>query len=464
MTDANPHTDLIENVLYQDIQVGDSARLVRTLTLDDIRAFAAVSGDINPAHLDTAFANESMFHGIIGHGMWSGSLVSTILGTQFPGPGTIYLEQSFRFKRPVHVGDTLTVSVTVTEKNDEKHSLALDCLITNQHDDPVVVGQARVMAPTEKIIRPKMGVPKLNLFDPASRVDLFMSGIHPNPPVTAGCVHPTSEASLLAAVKMKETGAIEPMLIGPMAIVEKLAQEIGVDLSQFTCHDTLHSHHSAQKAVELALEGHVEMLCRGNLDKNELLDAIRKAPKLLTKRRLSHVFRFEVPLYTKPLWLTDAVLNHRPTLEDKVDMVQNAIDLAQVMGVEMPRVALLSAVNRIDPEYPSTLDAAALCKMADRKQILGGFLDGPIAFDEAVRDKGLIAVHGPADVLMAPDSESANMLAKQLEYFAGASSSGLVLGARVPVALSMQNASAQSHMLSALLAAKVAESYRVAAP
>ncbi len=464
MTEPKTHTDLIENVLYQDIAVGDSARLVRTLTLDDIRAFAAVSGDINPAHLDAAFANESMFHGIIGHGMWSGSLVSTVLGTQFPGPGTIYLEQSFRFKRPVHIGDTLTVSVTVVEKQDDKHSLLLDCVITNQHNETVVVGQARVMAPTEKVIRPKMGVPKLNLFDPESRVKLFVSGIQPSPPVMAACVHPTSEASLLSALKMKETGAVDPVLIGPMTVIEPLAQSIGIDLSQFTCQDASHSHHSAELAAQWVREGKVELLCRGNLEKNELLDVIRSDTTLLTKRRLSHVFRFEVPLYQKPLWLTDAVLNHRPQLEDKVDMVQNAIDLARLMGVEDPRVALISAVNRIDPEYPSTLDAAALCKMADRKQIQGGRLDGPMAFDEAVSEHGNIAVHGPADILVAPDNESANMLAKQLEYFAGASSCGVVLGARVPIALSMQSASAESQMLSALLGAKIAEHYRTHTP
>ena len=145
MTSESP--DVIENVLYDDIEIGQSARLVRTLTLEDIRAFAAVSGDVNPAHLDASFANESMFHGVIGHGMWTGSLVSTVLGTILPGPGTIYLEQSFRFKRPVRIGETLTVTVTVAEKHDEKHSLVLDCTIDNQDGNQVVVGQAKVMAP-----------------------------------------------------------------------------------------------------------------------------------------------------------------------------------------------------------------------------------------------------------------------------------------------------------------------------
>ena len=206
-----PQNDVIENVLYNDIEIGQSARLVRTLTLEDIRAFAAISGDVNPAHLDMSFANESMFHGVIGHGMWTGSLVSTVLGTIFPGPGTIYLEQSFRFKRPVRVGDTLTVIVTVAEKNDAKHSLLLDCVINNQNGDQVVVGQAKVMAPTEKIIRPRMGTPKLNLFDPETRVQNFISSLDTSTPITVGLIHPTDQISLTAALEIAETGKLSPV-------------------------------------------------------------------------------------------------------------------------------------------------------------------------------------------------------------------------------------------------------------
>jgi len=457
-------TDLIENVLYDDIQIGDSARLVRTLTLEDIQAFAAVSGDVNPAHLDTSFANESMFHGIIGHGMWSGSLVSTVLGTQLPGPGTIYLEQSFRFKRPVRVGDTLTVIVTVLEKHDDKHALVLNCSISNQQGDEVVSGQARVIAPQNKIVRPRIGTPKLNVFDPEMRVRQFVESIQVNPPVIAACVHPTSEKTLIAVQKMAETGRIKPIVIGPLARIEALATALHIDLSEFDLRDAKHSHHAAQIAVALAEAGEVDMLHQGELDKRELLTALYDCVPLKTKTRLSHVLRFDVPLYDKPLWLTDAVLNHRPTLEDKVDIVQNAIQLVTLFNTPEPRVALLSAVDTIDPEYPSTLDAAALCKMADRKQIYGGRLDGPVAFDQAVSGVSVSGLHGAADILLAPDSESANMLAKQLEFFAGASSAGIVMGARVPIALTMRQATSQSLMLSGLLAAHVAQCYRTQQP
>jgi phosphate acetyltransferase len=457
-----PQHDVIENVLYDEIEVGQSARLVRTLTLEDIRAFAAVSGDVNPAHLDTSFANESMFHGVIGHGMWTGSLVSTVLGTVFPGPGTIYLEQSFRFKRPVRIGDTLTVIVTVAEKNDEKHSLLLDCVINNQNGDQVVVGQAKVMAPTEKIIRPRMGTPKLNLFDPETRVQSFIASLEVVHPISVGIIHPTDQASLTAALEMAETGKLSPVLIGPELKIRGLAEELGIDLQATKIVDAEHSHQAALIACEMAVAGDLESLHRGNLDKNEIVDAIRQTPELHTKSGLSHVFRFDVPLYDKPLLLTDAVLHHKPTLTDKVVIVQNAICVAQHLGIETPKVALLSAVEKIDSEYQSTLDAAALCKMADRKQITGGELDGPIAFDQAVSDPsdGI----GYSDVLVAPDNESANMLAKQLEYFAGASSCGILVGARVPVGLAMRSASVQSQVLSAIFAGLIAERFRSEKP
>ena len=461
-------TDTIENVLFDEIDVGQGAQLIRRLTLEDIRAFAAVSGDVNPAHLDTAFANDSMFHGVIGHGMWTGSLVSTILGTQFPGPGTIYLEQSFRFKRPVRIGDTLTVDVSVSEKNPEKHTLTLDCSIRNQNGDQVVSGQAKVMAPTEKIIRPRMQTPALNLFDPQARVNQFVAELntHENP-VKMGIVHPTDVTSLTAACQLKESEQIDPLLIGPREKIEAVARDAGVSLNGMTIHDAKHSHEAAEMAISLAKEGAIEAIQRGRIDRQELLDPLNRCDALMTRRRFSHITRFDIPLYSKPLFLTDALLNLNPTLLEKVDMIQNAIDTAMILGIELPQVAILSAVDTIDPDYPSSLDAASLCKMHDRGQIQGGRLDGPLRFDHAVMQPEQLTQDlsaGPADIVVAPDSESANMLAKQLELFAGASSSGVMLGARVPLAMPMRDASIQSHMLSGIFAARVAAHYRNTPP
>jgi phosphate acetyltransferase len=230
--------------------------------------------------------------------------------------------------------------------------------------------------------------------------------------------------------------------------------------------DAAHSHESAETAAALAASGQVEALMKGSLHTDEMVHAVLLQRTLRTGRRMSHVFRFDVPLYRKPILITDAALNIRPTLEEKVDIIQNAMDFARVLGVECPRVAILSAVETVNPHIPSTLDAAALCKMADRGQIKGGLLDGPLAFDNAIsaqaaRIKGIESrVSGDVDILAVPDLESGNMLAKQLEYLAGASGSGIVLGARIPIALTSRADGPAARVASALLVKLVAHHAR----
>jgi len=220
--------------------------------------------------------------------------------------------------------------------------------------------------------------------------------------------------------------------------------------------------------VELAALGDVGMLMKGSLHTDELMHAVLSSPALRTGRRMSHVFRFDIPLYPKPLLITDAALNIRPTLAEKADIIQNAIDFARILGVEQPKVAILSAVETVSPNIPSTLDAAALCKMADRRQITGGLLDGPLAFDNAISAQAALIkqiaspVAGQADILAVPDLESGNMLAKQLEYLAGATGSGVVLGARVPIALTSRADGPLARVSSALLAKLIAHHGRAA--
>lgn len=226
--------------------------------------------------------------------------------------------------------------------------------------------------------------------------------------------------------------------------------------------DVPHSHAAAERAAAMALRGEAEILMKGSLHSDELLQAVLAQPGLRTGRRMSHVFRFDVPLYPKPLMVTDAALNIAPTLAEKADIVRNAIDLAQLLGVATPKVALLAAVETVNPNMPSTVDAAALCKMADRDQISGGLLDGPLAFDNAIsahaaQVKGIRSpVAGDADILVVPDIEAGNMLAKQLEYLAGAVGAGIVMGARVPIALTSRADSAMSRVASAVLAVRLA--------
>lgn len=460
------NTDLIENVTYDEITLGQSARLLRTLTLGDIQAFAAVSGDVNPAHLDAEYANDTLFHGVIAHGMWGGALISALLGTQFPGPGTIYLEQVLHFTKPVRIGDTLTVTATVVSKDDAKKRVELDCQVINQKGDCVLHGTARVLAPTKKVSLPRVNAPLIQLFDPEARFKELLALSDGMPAVRCAVVHPCDVESLSGAMDSARYGLIVPVLIGPEVRIRHIAQEAGIDLTAAEIISVPHSHAAAEKATEMAANDEVEMLMKGSLHTDELIHAVLARPALRTGRRMSHVFRFDVPLYSKPLLITDAALNIRPSLQEKVDIIQNAIDFARIMGVATPKVAILSAVETVNPNIPSTLDAAALCKMADRGQIKGGILDGPLAFDNAISAHAAqvkhieSAVAGYADILVVPDLESGNMLAKQLEYLAGASGAGLVLGARVPIALTSRADGPMARVASALLAQLVAYNTR----
>jgi phosphate acetyltransferase len=458
----NANTDLIENLTFDELQPGQRASLRRTLTRDDISAFALVSGDVNPAHVDAEYAKGTRFGGVIAHGMFAGALISSLLGTEFPGPGTIYIEQSLRFHRPVHVGDTLAVLVTVLEKDPDTHNVRLDCDVQNQRGEQVVSGLALVRAPTRKVLRPRAAMPTLHLFDPKARIEAWLASLASHPAVRCAVVHPCDEGSLRGALDAAAAGLIIPVLVAPQDRLSALAGELGLSLSGMERVDAAHSHAAAEAAAAMAAAGEVSMLMKGSLHTDELLHAVLRQPSLRTGRRLSHVFRFEVPAYPKPLLVTDAAVNIAPSLEEKADIVRNAVSLARALGVERPRVALLSAVETVTPAIASTLDAAALCKMADRGQIAHAVLDGPLAFDnaisaEAARIKGIASpVAGEADILVVPDLESGNMLAKQLEYLAGAAGCGAVLGARVPIALTSRADAPISRLASAALASVAA--------
>ena len=453
---------LIENLTYDELRPGQRAQMLRTLTMDDINAFALVSGDVNPAHVDAEYAEGTRFKGVIAHGMWAGALISSLLGTEFPGPGTIYLEQSLRFHRPVHVGDTLTVVVTVAEKDDASRNVALDCVVLNQHGEQVVSGRALVRAPSQKVVRPRAAMPTMHLFDPEARLDAWMHALSGHPPVRCAVVHPCDEASLGGAFQAAARGLIEPVLVAPVVRLRTLAESMGLSLDGVQLVDVPHSEAAAVAAAAMAARGDVQMLMKGSLHTDELMTAVLAQSALRTGRRMSHVYRFEVPAYPKPLLVTDAAINIAPDLAVKADIVRNAIGLAHALGVAEPRVALLSAVETVTPRLASTLDAAALCKMADRGQIGGALLDGPLAFDnaislEAAKIKHIeSAVAGNADILVVPDIEAGNMLAKQLEYLAGAASCGVVLGAKVPIALTSRADTPVSRMASAALAGVVA--------
>jgi len=288
-------------------------------------------------------------------------------------------------------------------------------------------------------------------------------------PVPTAVVHPCEASALTGAIDAGAKGLITPILVGPVASIEQTAAKARINLGHVRVVDVPHSHAAAAKAVELVRQGHAELLMKGSLNTDELLGAVvARDTGLRTARRLSHVFVMDVPTYHKVLIVTDGAINIAPTLEDKIDIVQNAIDLAVTLGVTRPKVAILAAVETVTSKMPATIDAAALCKMAERGQITGGVLDGPLAFDNAIskdaaRTKGLTSeVAGDPDILLAPDLESGNILAKQLTFLANADSAGLVLGARVPIILTSRADSVRSRIASCAVAVLVAHARRQA--
>ena len=462
--------EYIENRTFDEIQVGDSATLVRTLKPEDIQLFAIMSGDVNPAHVDPEYAKSSMFREVIAHGMWGGALISTVLGTQFPGPGTIYIDQTLHFSRPVGLGDTITVTLTATRKFDHNHHILFDCVCTNQDGQKVIRGTAEVLAPTEKVKRPRVELPEVTLLDREARYQHLLERTRGLAAIPMAVVHPCDKESLLGVVEATQAGLIIPTLVGPKAKILAVAEQQGVDLAGVAILDVEHSHAAADRAVALVREGRAEALMKGSLHTDELMGAVVDAATgLRTARRISHVFLADVPTYPKPLLITDAAINIEPDLECKADIVRNAIDLAIVLGIVEPKVAILAAVETVTPKMRSTLDAAALCKMADRGQIAGGVLDGPLAFDNAIsivaaKTKGILsAVAGRADILVVPDLESGNMLAKQLEYLAEALMTGVVVGARVPIVLTSRADTAETRAASCAIALLMAHAKRKAA-
>ncbi len=459
----------IRNRTFDEIAVGDSASIERTLTLEDIQLFALMSGDMNPQHLDAEFAASTRFHGLIAHGMWGAALISAVLGTRLPGPGTVYLGQTLKFRAPVRIGDTLVISVTVTARDSERHTLTLACGCVNQRGEVVIDGEASVLAPTERIERPSATLPEVRLCA-GGGLERLLERVRPLGRIRMAVVHPCDVASLAGAFDARAAGLIEPVLVAPRARLEAVAAEAGIDLTGVAIEDVAHSHAAAARAVELAAGGAVEALMRGSLQTDELIGAILAAPLLRTRRRLSHCFLMQTPAYPRPFIITDAAINIAPTLEEKADIVRNAIDLAHAIGVPEPRVAILAAVETVNPAMPATLDAAALCKMAERGQISGALLDGPLAFDNAVsiaaaHVKGITSpVAGCADVLVVPDLESGNMLAKQLEFMGDASSAGIVLGAKVPIVVASGADSRATRLGSCAIALLLAHHYRGAPP
>ena len=451
--------EYIENKTFDEIKIGDKAELTRELKTQDIELFAVMSGDVNPAHVDHEYAKTDIFHKVIAHGMWGGSLISAVLGTQLPGPGTIYLNQSLTFRRPVGLGDKVLVRVIVKEKYEDKRQLLLECECINQEGELIIKGEAKVIAPTEKVRRPRVVLPEVHLHEHGAHYQKLLETTKNISPIRVAVVHPCDEVSLMGAIEAQQKGVIEPILIGPKDKISFVANQIGCSLVGIKLIDAPHSHAAAIIAVDEARKKNIDAIMKGKLHTEELMEAVvHKTKGLRTERRMSQIFALDVPTYHKPLFITDAAINIAPDINTKRNIVQNSIALLQALGKSKPKVALLSAGEAINSKMASTIDAAGLCKMAERGQITGGILDGPLAFDTAISKaaasaKGLVSeVAGDADILVAPDLEAGNMIAKQLIYLAGAESASIVLGASVPIILTGREDSTLSRLASCVLA------------
>ncbi len=453
---------------YEEINIGDSASLTRTLTKKDIQLFAIVTGDMNPAHLDETYAKTDIFQQIVGHGMWTGSMFSTLLGMQLPGLGTIYLSQTLKFLKPVHLGDTITAAVKVIAKDDKKKHITLETLCANEKGEHVLEGVAVVLPPTEKVCWTATPLPEVQIKTDGHDYEMWLlNKAKLLKPLKTAVVHPTDILSLAGAVQAAQEGIIEPILVGNEEKIRKVAEDAHIDISKYTIFSTPHSHAAAAVAVEMARKGEVEALMKGKIHTDELMEAvIDKEKGLRTGRRISHVFVLDVPSYPKPLFLTDAAININPNMMEKKDIIQNAVDLFHALELGTPKVAILAAVETVNENMPATLDATALCKMAERGQITGAILDGPLAFDNAISKeaaaiKGITSeVAGNADILVVPDIESGNMLYKELRYFSGVQGAGIVLGAKVPIILTSRASDADNRVVSCALALLYAQTKR----
>jgi phosphate acetyltransferase len=451
------------NFTFDEIEIGQSVTASRRLSLTEVEALALVSGDIDPFHLEAGAALHD--DGIAAKAVGAEALLSALLSRRLPGPGSVIVAQDLRFAGSVRVGDELSGTVTAKEKRDDGHLVVFDCRVT-RGGETLISGSVTVQAPTRRISYSEIAPPEFVVRHNDAFARL-LKRCEQLPPVSCAVVHPCDPDSLLGALEAAKRGLIAPVLVGPEAKIRAVAQAEGVDLSPYRMVSTEHSHAAAETAVALARAGEVESLMKGSLHTDELMAAVvPSATGLRTARRISHVFVMDVPAYPRMLLVTDAAINIYPTLEDKADIVQNAIELAHILGLEQPKVALLSAVETINPKIQSTLDAAALCKMADRGQIVGGVLDGPLAFDNAIsedaaRAKKIVSpVAGRADILLVPDLEAGNMVAKQLQYLAGADSAGIVLGARVPIVLTSRADNVRTRMASAAVMKLVAHARR----
>jgi phosphate butyryltransferase len=431
------------NRTFAELSIGETAELRRLVTPDDLYIFAAASGNYNPMHLPSADVDGDGRPENVAPGMFVASLISAVLGTLLPGPGTLYLRQVTDFHDRARAGDELLCRVRMVEKSDDG-AVTLDTEVTRPADGALIVsGTARVLAPQEKYDRDDIEVPGL-LVQRHRHFDALVERAKALPPLPVAVVCPDDGNSLGGALRAAKEGLIVPLLVGDEAAIREAGAALGSDLSGFEIVGTTGDQAAAAAACRLVHEGRAGAVMKGHLHTDDLLKPmLDKAGGLRVGRRFTHVFVMDVPGRPEPVMVTDAAINIAPDLATKVDITQNGV---------------LSAVETVNPAIQSSIDAALLSKMAERGQISGGLVDGPLAMDNAVdlgaaRTKGLKGgVAGHANILVVPGIDAGNMLAKQLSFVSHAEGAGLVLGARVPVILNSRSDSPMSRLASCAVA------------
>ena len=444
------------NTPFAALRVGMEAELRRIVRADDLYIFASASGNLNPMHLPPVDGDGRPE--AVAPSMWLATLISAVLGNRLPGPGTLYLGATLRFLGRAHAGDEVVARVRLREMGPDRLAI-FETWVETAQGVRLAEGEAQVQAPDAALSVDADALPGLTVQRHA-QFDRLLRQAEPLPPLPTAVVAPEGANSLGGALLGADHTLIEPILIGDRAAILAAAESLGRDLAAYEIvHEPDHVR-AAARAVAMVREGTARALMKGRLHTDLLLSAVvRREGGLRTARRLSHVFVMDVPGLPHLLLITDAAINIAPDLACKVDITQNAIDLAQSLGLETPKVGVLSAVETVNPKIPSTLDAAALSKMAERGQITGGVVDGPLAMDNAIdlaaaRIKGIrSSVAGQAEILVVPNLEAGNMLAKQLTFVAHAEAGGVVMGAQCPIILTSRADDDKARLASCAVAA-----------
>ncbi|MDF2114960.1 bifunctional enoyl-CoA hydratase/phosphate acetyltransferase [Roseiarcaceae bacterium H3SJ34-1] len=445
------------NTTFDELAVGQTASIERSVTADDLYVFAYASGNTNPMHMPGADVDQDGHADTVAPSLWVGALVSSVLGTILPGAGTLYRSQTFQFKGRAKLGDRLIISVRCIEKR-EKPRAVFETRVEKSDGTLILEGVGEIEAPIASVVLPKRQLPLLML-DRHEHFSRLVQRCRRLAPMPTAVVCPDDANSLGGVMLSMQEGLIAPFLIGARGKIQRAADAAEVDISALPLIDIEDHSEAAKRAVAMVNAREVRAIMKGNVHSDELLgQVVKKDGGLRGTRRISHVFVMDAPTRSDLIFISDAAINIAPDLTTKVDIVQNAIDLAIACGLTQAKVGILAAVETVNVNMPSTLEAAALAKMADRGQITGALVDGPLAMDnavdvEAARTKGIVStVAGHADVLIVPNLEAGNMLAKQLTFVARAEAAGLVVGAGAPIILTSRADNDKSRVASCAVA------------